>query len=181
MEVLANEVRRSRRPRPLCALLMADVDHIQGITTTLRHWRATSAQAHRGRPAGPTRNVDAWRDTSGEEFVVLMPETQGQAGAIEMAQRIPSRLAPTSGWAGSSAQNRRGPVPRRRRCTRGAARRADAALYRAKARGQDACCGRLHPKATGSVPRLPPNSGTSTRRGTVVAVTHPLGRYGKSR
>lgn len=93
MEVLENEVRRSRRLKHPFAVLMADVDHFKQFN-----------DAH-GHPAGDeilrrvaailqetTRDVDFVARYGGEEFFVLMPELTGQ-GAAEVVDRIRRRLA----------------------------------------------------------------------------------------
>jgi diguanylate cyclase (GGDEF)-like protein len=93
MEVLDNEIRRSRRLKHTFAVLMADVDHFK---------RYNDAQGH---PAGDevlkrvaeilreaTRDVDFVARYGGEEFFVLMPETEGD-GAADVADRIRKGLA----------------------------------------------------------------------------------------
>jgi len=93
MEALENEVRRSRRLKHSCAVLMADVDNFK---------RYNDAHGH---PAGDevlkrvaallreaTRDVDVVARYGGEEFFVLLPETEGE-GAAEVADRVRERLA----------------------------------------------------------------------------------------
>jgi diguanylate cyclase (GGDEF)-like protein len=93
LEVLENEVRRSRRLDHTFAVLMADVDHFKQYN-----------DAH-GHPAGDevlkrvagvlrdsTRDVDFVARYGGEEFFVLMPELSAEAAA-EVAERIRTRLA----------------------------------------------------------------------------------------
>jgi diguanylate cyclase (GGDEF)-like protein len=93
MEVLENEVRRSRRLDHTFVVVMADVDHFKQYND------------EHGHPAGDevlkrvasvlresTRDVDFVARYGGEEFFVLMPELSADHGA-EVAERIRSRLA----------------------------------------------------------------------------------------
>jgi len=92
MEVLENEVRRSRRLRHPFAVLMADLDHFKQYN-----------DAH-GHPAGDvvlgrigaimreaSRDVDFVARYGGEEFLLMMPETETE-GAVAVAQRIRTKL-----------------------------------------------------------------------------------------
>ena len=92
MEVLENEVRRSRRLRHPFAVLMADLDHFKKYN-----------DAH-GHPAGDvvlgrigaimreaSRDVDFVARYGGEEFLLMMPETEIE-GAVAVAQRIRQRI-----------------------------------------------------------------------------------------
>ncbi len=101
MEVLENEVRRSRRLKHPFAVLMADVDHFKQFN-----------DAH-GHPAGDevlkrvaailqetTRDVDFVARYGGEEFLVLMPELTAQ-GAAEVVDRIRQRIGSEPGLAGT--------------------------------------------------------------------------------
>ena len=93
MEVLDNEVRRSRRLDHTFAVLMADVDHFKQYND------------QHGHPAGDevlkrvaavlqesTRDVDFVARYGGEEFFVLMPELDADRAA-EVAERIRGALA----------------------------------------------------------------------------------------
>src|SRR5207245_1625171 len=93
LDTRANEVRRSRRLDPPCALLMADVDHFKEYNDAYGHLAGDEALKRiAGVLRDTTRDVDCAARYGGEEFVVLMPETRA-AGAIETAQRIRTRLA----------------------------------------------------------------------------------------
>jgi diguanylate cyclase (GGDEF)-like protein len=93
MEVLDNEVRRSRRLDHTFAVLMADVDRFKQYND------------EHGHPAGDevlkrvasvfneaTRDVDFVARYGGEEFFVLMPEIDAE-GAAEAAERIRRAMA----------------------------------------------------------------------------------------
>lgn len=93
MEVLDNEVRRSRRLHHRFAVLMADLDLFKKYN-----------DAH-GHPAGDavlkrvatimreaSRDVDFVARYGGEEFLIMMPETEIE-GAVDVAERIRKKLA----------------------------------------------------------------------------------------
>ena len=93
MEVLENEVRRSRRMHHRFAVVMADVDlfkryndefgHLAG-DTVLKRVAAIMREA--------SRDVDFVTRYGGEEFLIVMPETEIE-GATEFAERIRKKLA----------------------------------------------------------------------------------------
>jgi diguanylate cyclase (GGDEF)-like protein len=93
MEVLDNEVRRSRRLDHTFAVLMADVDHFKQYNDEHGH---PAGDAVLKRVAGvfneSTRDVDFVARYGGEEFFVLMPEIDAE-GAAEAAERIRSAMA----------------------------------------------------------------------------------------
>jgi diguanylate cyclase (GGDEF)-like protein len=93
MEVLENEVRRSRRLRHHFSVVMADVDLFKRYND------------EHGHPAGDivlkrvaaimreaSRDVDFVARYGGEEFLIMMPETEID-GATEFAERIRKKLA----------------------------------------------------------------------------------------
>jgi len=92
MEVLENEVRRSRRLRHQFSVVMADVDLFKKYNDEFGH------------PAGDvvlkrvaaimreaSRDVDFVARYGGEEFLIMMPETE-LAGATQFAERIRKKL-----------------------------------------------------------------------------------------
>jgi diguanylate cyclase (GGDEF)-like protein len=93
MEVLDNEVRRSRRLDHTFAVLMADVDHFKQYNDEHGH---PAGDAVLKRVAGvfneSTRDVDFVARYGGEEFFVLMPEIDAE-GAAEAAERIRRAMA----------------------------------------------------------------------------------------
>jgi diguanylate cyclase (GGDEF)-like protein len=93
MEVVQNEVRRSRRLRHEFSVVMADLDGFKRYNDEYGH------------PAGDTvlkrvaavmressRDVDFVARYGGEEFLIMMPET-GINGAAEFAERVRKRIA----------------------------------------------------------------------------------------
>ena len=138
MEVLENEVRRSRRMHHRFAVVMADVDLFKRYNDDYGH------------PAGDTvlkrvatimreasRDVDFVARYGGEEFLIMMPETEIE-GATEFAERIRKKLAAERLPAGRitlslgvSAFPMHGDAPDQ------LIAEADAALYLAKRAGGD--------------------------------------------
>lgn len=93
MDMLALEIRRSRRMHHPFAVLIADVDNFKPYNDAFGHLEGDTALARIAAILRDTsRDVDCAARYGGEEFVVLMPETEMQ-GAVEMAERIRARLA----------------------------------------------------------------------------------------
>ncbi len=138
MEVIENEVRRSRRMHHRFAVVMADVDlfkryndehgHLAG-DTVLTRVAAIMREA--------SRDVDFVARYGGEEFLIMLPETEIE-GATEFAERIRKKLATERLPAGRitlslgiSAFPTHGDAPDQ------LIAEADAALYLAKRAGGD--------------------------------------------
>jgi len=138
MEVLENEVRRSRRLRHPFAVLMADVDLFK---------RYNDAHGH---PAGDavlkrvamimrdaTRDVDFVARYGGEEFLIVMPETEVE-GAVDVGERIRTKLAAERLAVGSITLSLGvGAFPMHGDTPEALIAAADAALYEAKRAGGD--------------------------------------------
>ena len=147
MEVLENEVRRSRRLRHHFSVVMADVDLFKRYNDEYGH------------PAGDvvlkrvaaimreaSRDVDFVARYGGEEFLIMMPETELE-GATEYAERIRKKLAKEKLPAGRitlslgvSAFPIHGDTPDQ------LVAEADAALYLAKRAGGDRVVPAARPK-----------------------------------
>lgn len=138
MDMLALEIRRSRRMRHPFAVLIADVDNFKPYNDANGHLEGDAALARIAAVLRDTsRDVDCAARYGGEEFVVLMPETEME-GAVDMAERIRDRLADDAaigekltisiGVAQFAAD---GETPETLLA------RADAALYQAKRDGRD--------------------------------------------
>ena len=138
MEVLEDEVRRSRRLKHPFTVLMADVDHFK---------RYNDAHGH---PAGDvvlkrvaailrdsTRDVDFVARYGGEEFFVLMPEMQIDV-ATEIADAVRRRLAAERLPAGTITLSfGLAEFPSHGESGETLIAVADAALYQAKRDGRD--------------------------------------------
>ncbi|MGE5803158.1 MAG: diguanylate cyclase [Gemmatimonadota bacterium] len=151
MEVLENEVRRSRRLHHEFSVVMADLDLFKRYNDEFGH------------PAGDTvlkrvaavmreasRDVDFVARYGGEEFLIMMPET-GIEGAAEFAERIRKRIKqeqPPEGQItvslGVSAFPMHGDAPDQ------LIAEADAALYLAKRAGGDRVVAAARPKPIAS-------------------------------
>jgi diguanylate cyclase (GGDEF)-like protein len=93
MEVLENEVRRSRRLRHPFAVLMADLDLFKKYNDAHGHQAGDAVLKRIGaimREA--SRDVDFVARYGGEEFLLMMPETEIE-GATEVAERIRKKIA----------------------------------------------------------------------------------------
>jgi len=87
------EMRRSRRFRHPLALLVFDLDHFKRINDTWGH--ATGDEALKtvaARSLGVIRKIDTIARLGGEEFAVLLPETNC-AMALEVAERLRVTIA----------------------------------------------------------------------------------------
>jgi len=149
MEVLENEVRRSRRLRHHFSVVMADVDLFKKYND------------EHGHPAGDevlkrvaaimrdaSRDVDFVARYGGEEFLIMLPETELE-GATEFAERIRKKLAKETLPAGKitlsfgvSAFSMHGDSPDQ------LIAEADAALYLAKRAGGDRVIAAARPKVS---------------------------------
>jgi diguanylate cyclase (GGDEF)-like protein len=146
-QALAREVARAARSGSVLALLALDLDHFKLVNDTHGHLagdevlRATGALLNRA-----CRGGDVVARTGGEEFAVLLPDTDA-AGAFQFASRLcdivrghpfpaaeawhaPIRITTSIGVA-AGAPEPRGDVSAR------FTTRADAALYAAKRSGRD--------------------------------------------
>jgi len=93
MEVLDNEVRRSRRLRHPFAVLMADLDLFKKYNDAHGHQAGDAVLKRIGaimREA--SRDVDFVARYGGEEFLLMMPETEIDA-AKKLAERIRRKIA----------------------------------------------------------------------------------------
>jgi diguanylate cyclase (GGDEF)-like protein len=103
VEVLENEVRRSRRLRHPFAVLMADLDLFKKYNDAHGHPAGDAVLKRVGaimREA--SRDVDFVARYGGEEFLLMMPETEIE-GAIEVAERIRKKIASEKLPAGKTA------------------------------------------------------------------------------
>jgi len=138
MDMLALEIRRSRRMNHPFAVLMADVDNFKPYNDAHGHLEGDKALARIGAILRDTsRDVDCAARYGGEEFVVLMPETE-MKGAVEMAERIRARLADDA-VIGKKLTISLGVAqfPADGETPEALLARADAALYQAKRDGRD--------------------------------------------
>ena len=138
MDTLANEIRRSRRLEHRCSLLMADIDHFKEYNDAFGHLTGDEMLIKVARALrDSTREVDCVVRYGGEEFVVLLPETDADA-AVETAERIRARVA-AEGLAGGTITLSVGiaEFPTHGDSPESMIAAADGALYQAKREGRD--------------------------------------------
>lgn len=95
MEALELEIERSRRNGRPTSLLMIDIDHFKKINDSHGHEIGNQALVHVALViGGQIRKLDIVCRYGGEEFAVILPETDLHA-AIPVAERIRCALAET--------------------------------------------------------------------------------------
>jgi len=129
-----------RHERPLC-VVMADLDHFKRVNDTLGHAAGDAVlQAFGERVRANLRTSDFAGRIGGEEFVVILPETE-MDGAEMFAQRLrtAAELSYASPGGAVGATCSLGVAQRRRSDPEPGVllSRADAALYEAKAGGRN--------------------------------------------
>jgi diguanylate cyclase (GGDEF)-like protein len=140
---IGKEIERSARfGRPL-ALLMLDLDLFKNVNDTYGHQRGDAVLVEiAARVRGQVRDVDTVARYGGEEVVVILPETD-EAGAVQAAERICDAVRRRPfGESGEGAIDVTVSIGAAVFPLHGASattllRRADEALYEAKAAGRD--------------------------------------------
>ena len=140
-EALEKEVQRSERYGSGASLALFDVDDFKRINDTMGHAEGDEVLREIGRIVEAIiRPTDSFARIGGEEFALLMPETN-QLDALLVAERLrtaisrhrilPDRRVTVSGGVASCPQDATSREELQRR--------ADAALYWAKRHGKDMC------------------------------------------
>ncbi|NUN48226.1 MAG: GGDEF domain-containing protein [Candidatus Brocadiae bacterium] len=136
------ECARAHRFQHPLALLMLDVDHFKAVNDTRGHGAGDDALVEiAARLRALLRDVDVLGRYGGEEFVVLLPESGGEA-ALEVAERLREAIS------ARPIQTRAGAVPvtisagvatlgARTSTPEALLAEADRALYSAKERGRN--------------------------------------------
>lgn len=141
-ERLEAEIARFDRYRRPFALVMMDIDHFKAVNDRYGHDAGDEVLRHVGRMiASSLRDVDVAARFGGEEFALLLPETD-KSDAIEIAERIRRRIGATSvSWRGEeiSVTSSAGvaPIPERNVEVANVLRVADQLLYEAKRQGRN--------------------------------------------
>ncbi len=138
MSSLDQEVRRVKRQGGTFALLMMDIDHFKRFNDTHGHQAGDEALVGvAGAIHGSLREVDWAARYGGEELVAVLPDT-GLDGAVEVAERIRSRLAEAE-FSGEKITLSIGVAafPDCGETPEALIASADAALYQAKREGRD--------------------------------------------
>jgi len=140
-EVAEKEVQRSVRYGSSAALVIIDVDKFKAINDSRGH--AVGDAVLRGIAAtaeGLLRPVDTFARVGGEEFALLLPETD-QLDALLIAERIRAAISRTEMAEGVQVTISAGvgSCPADAQTREDLMRRVDGALYWAKRNGRDMC------------------------------------------
>jgi diguanylate cyclase (GGDEF)-like protein/PAS domain S-box-containing protein len=139
---LTHSVERARRDRTLCAVLLIDLDGFKGVNDTLGHGAGDEVLRLAGnRMRQRLRDTDTLARLGGDEFVVVLERLSAAGDAAQIAQALVEQLrspfqldngqgVSIGGSAGISL------FPADGNDAQSLIRRADAALYRAKAAGR---------------------------------------------
>ncbi len=141
-DVLAIELKRSRRHDLALSVLMFDIDHFKRVNDTHGHLAGDEVICHVARIAAQSlRESDTLGRYGGEEFTLILPET-GLAGAQAVAERLCRTIAETPAMVEGTPIHTTvsiGVAEREPDETNhdGLLDRADAGLYRAKLNGRN--------------------------------------------
>lgn len=144
LEYGENELKRSlRNGRPL-SVLMLDIDHFKKINDTYGHSAGDNALRHFTEVCRETvRMTDIVGRVGGEEFVLILPETDVEAG-LEAAERIRRNVAESTFYPGGTSSPVTltvsiglYPFAKDERLFECALSKADRALYEAKRGGRN--------------------------------------------
>ena len=135
---LEDELARSQRTGAPLALVVFDVDHFKSINDRFGHAAGDDALRDIGRAvSGAMRRSDVFGRLGGEEFALLLPETD-MAGAAVAADKLRRRLADrAAGGPALTVSFGVAEVTDRGAAAREVFDEADRALYAAKRAGRD--------------------------------------------
>ncbi len=145
LEIAERELARSRRYGSPLALVLVDLDHFKAVNDRFGHLAGDQVLVAAARAlAGGLRDVDVIARHGGEEFAILLPETDGPGGR-EVAERCSHLLASTEIPVETTGPSVTITASMGVAAVGGAIgmsldemlRRADAALYAAKRAGRD--------------------------------------------
>ena len=130
------------RPDTALTLLMLDIDHFKSLNDLHGHHVGDQVLTQLGQLLpGRVRSSDSVGRWGGEEFIVLLPGT-GQQAAVELADKLRSHIAQQA-FAGLKPQAVTVSIGIAERAPHESYhelfKRADTALYRAKAQGRNQC------------------------------------------
>ena len=90
---VSEEIDRSRRNKNTFALLEIDIDHFKNVNDQFGHHVGDEVLANLVRHSKETlRSINAIGRVGGEEFLILLPETEAK-GAAQIAERLREHIA----------------------------------------------------------------------------------------
>jgi diguanylate cyclase (GGDEF)-like protein len=137
--ILNKETERSRRYKRYLAVIMIDIDHFKKYNDTFGHPAGDEAlrELSQNITQGARRGVDVVTRYGGEEFAIILPETDLE-GARRVGEDVRQRIAesgkflqPTTVSVGIASM-RGGQITAQRLLDR-----ADRAMYQAKSQGRN--------------------------------------------
>lgn len=97
-EELAHEVERAQRYGQPLSLLMLDVDHFKQVNDTYGHMMGDTLLSYVAQAlAGRLRSADVAARYGGDEFAVILPETD-QTQAVAVAEKLTTALSADRRW-----------------------------------------------------------------------------------
>jgi len=142
IEALDREARRAQRFEHVFSIIMLDLDNLKGYNDRFGHLRGSEAiRTVGGILSASLRRVDLAARYGGDEFAAILPRAD-KKGALKVCERIRERVRahafPGARRAGViTASFGVATFPVDGKSARVLLRKADRALYRAKARGRD--------------------------------------------
>jgi diguanylate cyclase (GGDEF)-like protein len=138
METLASEIQRCRRHQRVLSLVMVDVDEFKKYNDAYGHPAGDKVLAEVASVLRKfTRDVDCVSRYGGEEFLLVLPETQME-GAVQVSERIREYLANTKFGGGTITLSIGiAEFPAHGDSAEAVIASADAAMYQAKRAGRD--------------------------------------------
>ena len=138
------------------SVLVGDLDHFKGVNDRAGHHAGDAAlQAHRRRCCEAKRRIDVPARIGGEEFALVLPETDEHGAFVRRrAAALPRARAFAEAPVPAHDQlRRRRAIPRTRETRRALLRAADEALYAAKELGRDRTRASTAPRCAASLAR----------------------------
>jgi diguanylate cyclase (GGDEF)-like protein len=138
---LLEEMERSRRSGDALSVMLIDLDHFKRVNDTYGHAVGDDVlRAFVDRVRSATRRVDLLVRRGGEEFVLIMPATTSREASV-IAERVRHQVSETPIAAGEAKVKQTASIGVAtwdgRESPQALEKRADAAMYVAKAEGRD--------------------------------------------